>query len=217
VDKSGEKQEADTSDLAPPNEADGIASMKSELTLALGDVLTYKTVSAAAKNKLAASDVTTGTSMPLPDLGTYISFLDGRLRAVKVDVNFSKKQAWTYSFDSKSMNCKGCPMQTDKGPFPKRGRGGQGGRQVIWLGDHTIPPMLPATTGQHCNKIIRLESGLLKDLAEGLVRLMAGRQIVSGSVILMTSATNMVAAGTVGYIMDMLAAVNICAALWGTT
>jgi hypothetical protein len=185
-----------------------VASLKAELTDALGDVLTYKAVSAAAKNKLTANDITTGESTQLPDVGTFLSFLDGRLRAVEVDVNFARKQAWTYSFDSKTMACRRCSMHKDRVPFPRRGRGGQGGRQVIWLGDHTIPPLLPVTSGLQCVKIMRLESGLLKEMAEGLVRVMAGRQITAGSVILMTSATNMAAAGTVGYVMDFLAAVK---------
>jgi hypothetical protein len=47
---------------------------------------------------------------------------------------------------------------------------------------------------------------MLKDMAEGLVRVMAGRQITAGSVVLMTSVTNMAAAGTVGYVTDFLAA-----------
>jgi hypothetical protein len=49
---------------------------------------------------------------------------------------------------------------------------------------------------------------MLIDLAEGLVKLMAGRQISAGSVVLLTSVTNMAAAGSVGYTMDLIAAIK---------
>jgi hypothetical protein len=53
---------SDEKKSAAPNGAAGLASLKSELTSTLGDVLTYKTVSSAARHKLAARDITTGAA-----------------------------------------------------------------------------------------------------------------------------------------------------------
>jgi hypothetical protein len=63
-------------------------------------------------------------------------------------------------------------------------------------------------TDGNCIKIVRLEHGLLQELADGLVSLLAGRQIAGGSVVLLTSLTNMAAAGTAGYINDLLSAIK---------
>jgi hypothetical protein len=49
---------------------------------------------------------------------------------------------------------------------------------------------------------------MLKDLAEGLVAVLAGRQVAAGSVVLMTSLTNMAVAGTAGYAEDLLATIK---------
>jgi hypothetical protein len=79
---------------------------------------------------------------------------------------------------------------------------------MVWLTYQSLPPLLPATTSQECIKIMRLESGTLQELAEGLVRTLSGRQIAAGSVILMTSATNMAAAGPSGYAEDLMRAIH---------
>jgi hypothetical protein len=72
-----------------------------------------------------------------------------------------------------------------------------------------MPPILPSKSEfRDCVKIVRLEGGLLQELAEGLVRLLSGRQVGPGSVVLLTSATNMATAGFIGYTEDLLAAIK---------
>jgi hypothetical protein len=71
-----------------------------------------------------------------------------------------------------------------------------------------MPPILPSTTQLSCVKIVRLEHGMLSDMAEGLVRLLSGQQVAPGSVILLCSATNMAAVGTAAYIADLMAAIK---------
>jgi hypothetical protein len=72
-----------------------------------------------------------------------------------------------------------------------------------------MPPILPATEDDSCIKIIRLEYGLLGELAEGLIVLLASRQVAGGSVVLLSSLTNMAAAGMAGYISDLLSAIKL--------
>jgi hypothetical protein len=49
---------------------------------------------------------------------------------------------------------------------------------------------------------------MLQELAEGLVRFLSRQQIAAGSAVLMTSVTNMVAAGTAGYTDDLFRAIK---------
>jgi hypothetical protein len=135
--------------------------------------------------------------------------LDGRMRIVEVDVMLGQKLTWTYSFNLRTAECIGCKEHVNDYPFPRRGSQVRGGRQAIWLADQSIPPVLPSTSKTlQCVKIVRLEGGMLQELAEGLVRVLSGRQIAAGSTILMTSVTNMAAAGTAGYADDLFRAIK---------
>jgi hypothetical protein len=49
---------------------------------------------------------------------------------------------------------------------------------------------------------------MLHNLAEGLVQLLSGRQLAAGSIVLLTSATNMSLAGTAGYAEDLVATIK---------
>jgi hypothetical protein len=140
--------------------------------------------------------------------GAMVDRLDGRVRLTQLDVNLGQKQAWTYSLDVKIMECIGCKQHFNQQPFPRRGTNVRGCRQAIWVSDHSMPPILPTKTTQQCIKIIRLDCGTLQELTEGLVRVLAGRHITAGSVILMTSATHMRATGTAAYAEDLLDAIK---------
>jgi hypothetical protein len=71
-----------------------------------------------------------------------------------------------------------------------------------------MPVILPSSSSLGCIKIARLENGMLADLAEGWVTMMAGMQIAAGSTILLTSATNMAHTGTTGYTEDLVNAIR---------
>jgi hypothetical protein len=62
-------------------------------------------------------------------------------------------------------------------------------------------------SNKDCIKIIRLEMGL-RELAEGLVATLSGRQVAPGSVVLMTLATNMAIGGTSGFVENLLGAIK---------
>jgi hypothetical protein len=142
------------------------------------------------------------------DLDSFVSSLDGRLRVAEVAINLGQKRTWSYSFNSKSMECD-CSQHKNVVSFPRQGSGAKGGGVVIWLCDQSMPPILPAADDGSCIKIIRLEYGLLGELAEGLIALLARRQVAGGSVVLLSSLANMAAAGTAGYISDLLAAIKL--------
>jgi hypothetical protein len=189
-------------------EAQTLVEKKREIMAVLGgESLAYNTIKKAGMQKTRAYSLFTGEQSTAVDLGSFVSSLDGRLRTAEVAVNLGQKRTWSYSFNSKTMEC-GCARHKNVVSFPRRGSGVKGSRQVIWLCDQSMPPILPATDESNCVKIIRLEYGFLGELAEGLTSLLAGRQVAGGSVVLLSSLTNMAATGTAGYISDLLAAIK---------
>jgi hypothetical protein len=165
------------------------------------EALAYNTIRMHRQQLLTSVDIRTGEKIPAADLGTMTTTLDGKFRLVEKNICLGQKQ-------TKTMECIGCNAHPNVQSFPKRGSNIRGGRQVIWLTDQLMPPVLPVKSGQQCVKIVRLESGSLQELAEGLVRVLSGRQVAAGSAVLLTSATNMAAAGTVGYAADLVAAIK---------
>jgi hypothetical protein len=165
-------------------------------------------VKAANRAALSATDLRTKEKLPAADPGDFTSGLDGRMRLVHLNVVLGQKKSWSYSFEPRSMQCIGCRNHLNTISFPMRGSGARSGRQVIWLADQSMPALLPSPTALGCIKIVRLESGMLRDLAEGLVLLLSGRQLAAGSIVLMTSATNMSLAGTAGYTEDLVATIK---------
>jgi hypothetical protein len=163
----------------------------------------------ASKQKLGVEDLYTEKRTPPPDMGSFTSGLDGRMRQVEIQIILGQKQTWTYSLDSKNMECRGCQQHNNMVAFPRRTGGGcRAGRQVIWLADQATPPILPSPSKSWCVKIIRLENGILSEMAEGLVKLLAGRQVAGGSAVLLASGTNMAVAGTAGYAADLVNAIK---------
>jgi hypothetical protein len=172
------------------------------------DGLAYKVVLSDNISNLAAIDLRTGRETPSPELGSMMAYQDGRMRCVDVEVNLGQKKNWSFSFGRRDMECLGCTNHQNVISFPKRGSGVRGSLQAIWLGDQVIPACLPSQSRLTCVKIVRLEHGSLMDLAEGLVRVLSGRQVAAGSVVLLTSLTNMATASTEGYAADLMAAVK---------
>jgi hypothetical protein len=181
----------------------------SELEQGLGDdLLPYKVILTASKAQLAAPDLRDKAKKCPEDLGTIFSEADGRVKLTDIKVVLGQKKTWTFSFDSSTFECLGCQQHHNHLYFPRRGSGGRGSRQTIWLSDQSMPAAIPVSSSLGCIKIVRLENGSLMDLAEGLVDLLSGRQVTAGSVILLTSASNMLAAGTAGYAQDLVLAIQ---------
>jgi hypothetical protein len=181
----------------------------SELEQGLGeDLLPYKVILTASKAQLAAPDLRDKVKKCPEDLGTIFSEADGRVKLTEIKVVLGQKKTWTFSFDSSSFECLGCQQHHNHLYFPRRGSGGRGSRQTIWLSDQSMPGAIPVSSSLGFIKIVRLENGSLMDLADGLVEILSGRQVAAGSVILLTSASNMVAAGTAGYAQDLILAIQ---------
>jgi hypothetical protein len=172
------------------------------------EALAYNTIKRQRQQQKPILNLNSGNMEPAADTGSMTTILDGRFRLVERYISLGQKQSWTYSFCAKTLECIGCKNHVNAQHFPRRGSNQKGVRQVIWLTDDSMPPVLPVGGGQGCIKIVRLESGTLQELAEGLVRILSGRQVAAGSVVLLSSVANMAAAGTNGYVEDLVAAIK---------
>jgi hypothetical protein len=173
------------------------------------DKLAYNVILAASKAALVAPDLSTKSKQAVADLGSIFSEADGRVKLADTQVVLGQKKTWTYGFDHTTFECLGCSQHHNRMYFPRRGSTARSGRQTIWLMDQSMPAIIPVASHLNCVKIVRLENGSLKDLASGLVDLMSGRQIAAGSVVLLTSASNMADAGTAGYTEGLMGAIQL--------
>jgi hypothetical protein len=176
---------------------------------ALGsDALAYNSIKKQRQQQRPILNLSSGEREQVADTGSMTTILDGRLRLVERNISLGQKQSWTYSFCTRNSECIGCRKHINYQHFPRRGSNSRGERQVIWLTDESMPPVLPVKGDQQCVKIVRLEGGTLQELSEDLARTLSGRQVAAGSAVLLTSLANMAAAGTNGYTEDLVAAIK---------
>jgi hypothetical protein len=173
-----------------------------------GEALAYNSIKKQKQQQRLILNLNSGKRDHVADTGSMTKILDGRFRLVEKNISLGQKQTWTFSFCTKNAECIGCRSHINVQHFPRRGSNSRGERQIIWLTDESMPPVLPVKGEQQCVKIVRLEGGTLQELAEGLVRTLSGRQVAAGSAVLLTSLANMAAAGTNGYAEDLVAAIK---------
>jgi hypothetical protein len=173
----------------------------------LGDKqLAYDAMLAVRKKDLATKHLLGGEQAATPDVGSMVSTADRRLLRTHLEVSVGQRRATTTNFDPQRMTCN-CAGQHSS--YKMAGGGGyRAGREAILLADQSYPPMLEATGVRRCLKILRIEHGMLMELADALVEMLRGRFITAGSVVLLFSATNLAVAGTSGYCADLIGAIE---------
>jgi hypothetical protein len=86
--------------------ASDLENKKKEMMSTLGgDALAYNTIKTAGLQKTKAISLKTGEETAPVDLGAFVSGLDGRLGIAEVNINLGQKRTWSYSFNTKSMEC----------------------------------------------------------------------------------------------------------------
>jgi hypothetical protein len=108
---------------------------------------------------------------------------------------FVSKQNISYSFDPREFSCKACEI--DHNVLGGQGPGAE--RIVFVLADQCFPPVIGSTNGTNCIKIIRIEYGKLCELARAFVDLMTGVKLPVGSLILVSSASQLAEIGVAAY------------------
>jgi hypothetical protein len=112
-----------------------------------------------------------------------------------------KKQNVSFSFDPVSMKCTACPGRGEHSI--EGGGGGAVERQIFCLSDQNFSPSLPCSNGE-CLKIMRVEDASLKEIVTGFLDLTRGKEIPTGSVILLFSASHLMLRGVAGYMADFM-------------
>jgi hypothetical protein len=109
----------------------------------------------------------------------------------------------SFSFDPVSMSCKNCPGRGEHALVGGVGGGTTLERQTFALADQNFSPCLPCSSGE-CLKVFRGEDGSLKEIVSGFLDLTRGKEIATGSVVLLFSATHLLLRGVAGYMADFM-------------
>jgi hypothetical protein len=207
----GEEDPAGTSGDMAKKARDFVEKQMEEARLKLrrelGDKqLAYDAILAARKKDLMTKHLLDGEPATTPDVGSMVSTADRRLLRTTMEVSVGQRSATTTNFDPQRLtrNCAG-PHSS----YKMAGGGGyRAGREAILLTDQAYPPMLEAHGVRRCLKILRIEHGMLIELADALMALLRGRYIAAGSIVLLFSSTNLAVAGTSGYCADLMGAIE---------
>jgi hypothetical protein len=163
---------------------------------------TYSAISVSRLNKLKCHDLNGGTGGTLnPQIGTFYNKGDFRVNTCTVRSIFTADQNISYSFDPENFVCVSC---TGSNAHVVAGSGTvQNDRAVFVLSDQCFPAALPSKTGK-CIPVMRIEYGGLMELARSFIDLMAGSSLPVGSVVIVSSASQLADIGVAGYAEEMV-------------
>jgi uncharacterized membrane protein YgcG len=175
----------------------------------LGDrVLAYDAVLKEKRRRLTVSNLVGGGLVEMPEVGSMLSNGDQRILSANLSISLGQYKIATYSFNTATMMCQ---CDGEHSGVKIAGGGGEraGGMEAFLLVDQSYPAILPAHGKRKCLKIVRLEHGMLQELASEFVSLMKGRFLEAGGLVLLFSATNLAAAGIAGYTADLMHSIGI--------
>jgi hypothetical protein len=106
----------------------------------------------------------------------------------------TQKQNITCSFDPRSHTCLTCKLE-----HPVReAKGGSNTPVTLVLSDQSFPPAVEVGEGGNCLRIVRIEDGLLGEIAD-LALEMFPRGLPENSIVLLGSGTHLLRVGSSGY------------------
>ncbi|MBM3938843.1 MAG: hypothetical protein FJ333_09370, partial [Sphingomonadales bacterium] len=128
---------------------------------------------------------------------------DSRLNQCEVNINYREKLVITTTFDIDTLVCRRCT----RGHNALVSTGYRGERQptVIFLTDQDHPPYIES---EQCIPSIRVEDGNLHELTRLLSRLAKDTRLPSGTVVYMSSLSQMERIGAAGYAEEVVAAIG---------
>ena len=111
------------------------------------------------------------------------------------------------SFNPETMLCGACSSENKHLVLVRKSWQHQqhdnGGRIVFFLTDQAFPPALPVKERKNCEAVLRLEFCSLKQLMELFMKTTERWAIPAGSIIIVTSATQMASGSLQSYIQDL--------------
>jgi hypothetical protein len=119
------------------------------------------------------------------------------------------------SFDEE-WRCPSFPHHQQRPAFKIRGAADSSSQpQAIVAADQSFPACILSTTEKDCLKILILEGGSIKDIADELMGRVGNRRLPKGTIIMMYSASCLAEIGTVSYISELLMATRALQAKFG--
>jgi hypothetical protein len=130
-------------------------------------------------------------------LGSFRIVGDHRFKLVNELEDFKNKLNISFSFSERTLEC-----------LCKRGHGdGEGGgRHLFILADQNFPPTIHCKEGKNCPKVIRVENGTIEELLQVFFKMLAGRSVPPGSVVLCGSSAHLADVGISAYANDFVQA-----------
>jgi hypothetical protein len=148
------------------------------LRKAIGNkVLAYDSVLDERQRRLVVPNIIGGVEVAMPNVGTMLSGGDGRLLLTHLDISIGQQKtvSATFNTDNGVLRCL-CSRSHENGGGGASGIG-QDGRTVFVLADQAIPASWETFSGQACIKIMRIELGLLIELADTFLSKMRGTRV----------------------------------------
>ena len=180
-------------------------AIQAEITAKFANKLTtYEAVKCHLNRSLMACNLGGSTLSPAPDMGTFFSAVDGRMASCELRVSFANKSAISYSFETETMMCLCCHLDYKHRILSTYKSESTASRVAFMLSDQTGPPTLASKCqGLPCIPVIRMECGLLKDLAEEFLGLTSKFKLNPGTIVVISSATQLALGGIGDYVKDL--------------
>ena len=140
-----------------------------------------------------------GAALNAPELGSFYNEGDRRIELAFLRSSFNGNLNVSFSFNPSTLQCSNCS------DMPHNIAGVLGQPDVFILTDQNFAPALP-TSGKKCVNVIRVEYGTLTEIANIFLDVISVGKMHVGSVIIISSASQLADIGLAGYAEEMVRA-----------
>ena len=139
------------------------------------------------------------------DIGDFMFVADGRMGATCLVADFRARANINSSFCLDTMKCLGCQAAAGHSVLHRHdsAEARTAERVVLWLSDQGAPAALPSKGNGGCIAMFRQEYANLREIADSFLARTDGLTIPKGSVIIMSSATQLATEGIFEYILEL--------------
>jgi hypothetical protein len=169
------------------------------------DDMVYSAIRAEKKRDTVASNLLGGNPEEAASIPGLVEIGDGRILAGGLKIGIADKKIVCCNFDEE-WRCLGCNHLTRRSSFKLRGiPDASNPPQAVILGDHAVPAAMQVNGEKLCFKILLIEGGSLRELADEFLTSLGNRRVPPGSVVFIFSASYLAEAGIAAYAEELLA------------
>jgi hypothetical protein len=142
------------------------------------DMIVYNSIRASDHRSTMASDLLGGSKRMIALPPGVVEIGDGRILSGGLKVDIAERKIISTSFDA-DWRCIACNHPSDHPAFKFIGcADSQNTPHAIILGDQAVPAVLPSGTEKQCIKVLIIENGSLRELADELLKLIGNRRVL---------------------------------------